>query len=157
MLSYFLIWQFVQIVSVLTVLVMRKSTSSVQQKILVQRQPTVLIVDDDFDIRKILRAKLERAECLVLEASNGQEGLVLTEGRCKPDVILLDLVMPIMDGLTMLEHLRNKENSKLVPVLLMTNFTLYKNSPIAHPYILKCSWDLNEIVHKVKTLATVER
>ena len=94
---------------------------------------------------------------LVLTATNGGEGLELAL-REKPDLILLDILMPIMDGLTMMSKLREKDlYGKNVPIILLTNLSaseekimsaITKNEPAY--YLIKSDWDLSQIVEKIK-------
>jgi DNA-binding response OmpR family regulator len=76
----------------------------------------VLVVDDDPDVRSLLREMLERAGCLVREARGGREALkILYDAR--PDVILLDVTMPDLDGWQTLERVRDLTD---VPVVMLT-------------------------------------
>ena len=76
----------------------------------------VLVVDDDPDVRGLLREMLERAGCLVREARDGREALrILYDAR--PDIILLDVTMPDMDGWQTLERVRDLTD---VPVVMLT-------------------------------------
>lgn len=77
---------------------------------------SVLIVEDELRIRFLLRDYLQREDFNVFEASNGEEGLFIISTQ-KIDLVLLDIMMPIMDGLTMLEKLREVST---VPVILLT-------------------------------------
>jgi DNA-binding response OmpR family regulator len=80
---------------------------------------TVLVIEDDPDMREIERATLGFAGHDVLLASNGCEGLLALEQR-RPCVILLDLMMPVMDGLTFLKERRKRGLAQGVPVLCVT-------------------------------------
>jgi len=76
-------------------------------------QPLVLIIDDEVQIRRLLRVTLEGNGYRVLEAASGQEGLVeAAQGR--PDVIILDLGLPEMDGTTVLKRLREWSQAPVV-------------------------------------------
>ena len=77
---------------------------------------SILIVEDELRIRFLLRDYLIKEGFNVLEASNGEEGLFIFSTQ-KIDLILLDIMMPVMDGLTMLEKLREVST---VPVILLT-------------------------------------
>lgn len=79
---------------------------------------TVLIIDDDPIMVNILSGALSLAGYEVLSAANGQDGLDLAADR-DPDVILLDLIMPGIDGLSVLQNLRARSD---VPVVLMSAF-----------------------------------
>ena len=76
----------------------------------------ILIVDDESNIRDILKDRLEATGYQVIQASDGKEGLALTESE-EPDLILLDLKMPKMDGIEVLERLRKKFPEIIVIVL----------------------------------------
>ena len=77
---------------------------------------SVLIVEDELRIRFLLRDYLIKDDFNVFEASNGEEGLFLISTQ-KIDLVILDIMMPVMDGLTMLEKLREVST---VPVILLT-------------------------------------
>ena len=79
-------------------------------------EKTILIVEDELRIRFLLRDYLAKEDFNVFEASNGEEGLFVFSTQ-KIDLVLLDIMMPIMDGLTMLEKLREVST---VPVVLLT-------------------------------------
>jgi DNA-binding response OmpR family regulator len=81
--------------------------------------PTVLVIEDDADMREIERMTLDCAGHEVLLAANGQEGLRVLEQR-RPCVILLDLMMPVMDGLTFLAELQKRGLAEDVPVVCIT-------------------------------------
>lgn len=80
---------------------------------------TVLVIEDDPDMREIERATLGCAGHTVLTATNGKEGLEALEHQ-RPCVILLDLMMPVMDGLTFLAERRKRGLAEDVPVLCVT-------------------------------------
>lgn len=77
---------------------------------------SILIVEDELRIRFLLRDYLLKDNFNVFEASNGEEGLMMISTK-KIDLVLLDIMMPIMDGITMLEKLRAVST---VPVILLT-------------------------------------
>ncbi len=83
------------------------------------KQPLVLIVDDEEYIREIIKIKLEANGIEVKEAGNGSEGLILAV-RYIPNVILLDLIMPIMGGVETLAKLQANEKTKDIKVFLFT-------------------------------------
>jgi CheY-like chemotaxis protein len=80
----------------------------------------VLIVEDDPSTRDATRRLLEKLDLQVAEASNGREGLRWLEGQRAPALILLDLMMPIMDGFEFLEELQHRPNLGNVPVVVLT-------------------------------------
>jgi CheY-like chemotaxis protein len=80
----------------------------------------VLIIDDEDDIRMISRLSLGRIGGMdVVEASSGVDGLTKAESE-KPDAILLDVMMPLMDGPTMLGKLRENPATSAIPVVFLT-------------------------------------
>ncbi|MDL2341819.1 MAG: response regulator [Patescibacteria group bacterium] len=82
--------------------------------------PKIAIVEDDQAISQMYRFKFEAENFDVETAENGQIGLELVE-TMKPDIILLDLMMPIMTGDVMLEKLRATPWGKTVKVIILTN------------------------------------
>jgi DNA-binding response OmpR family regulator len=83
------------------------------------RKITVLIIDDEKDIRRILEYELKLDGFNVYSADNGQAGLKIAMEK-KPDVILLDWVMPKMNGLKVLSKIRHDERTKDIIVLMLT-------------------------------------
>jgi len=114
----------------------------------------ILIVEDDKLLLNILSEEFQKNNFLVSLASNGEEGLdkALYE---KPDLILLDIVMPVMDGLTMLKKLRAQKEGVKIPVMILTNLsgaeTIEKGIQSGtFDFLVKANWDLGDIVKKVK-------
>jgi two-component system response regulator PrrA len=116
---------------------------------------TILIVEDELPMLKALSDKFSLEGFDILEAKDGAEGLK-TATEKKPDLIVLDIFMPVMDGKTMFEKLRADEWGKTVPVIILTNLNpddktldeLMKNGPSY--YFIKSKWKLEELVAKVK-------
>lgn len=79
-------------------------------------KPTVLVIDDEVQIRRLLRVTLEANGYRVLESATGGDGIVEAAQR-KPDAVVLDLGLPDLDGLTVLKRLREWSH---VPVLILT-------------------------------------
>ena len=79
----------------------------------------VLVVDDEPDLRELYAVNLEDAGHEVITASNGAEGLGLLK-REHPDVILLDLMMPVMDGYEFLHHLRKMPEHRGTPAIVVS-------------------------------------
>ena len=82
-------------------------------------QARILIIDDDLDLLGTIQRKLEHYQWQIDTAANGREGLAKIANK-KPDLILLDIKMPIMNGHEMLEHLRKDRNFKDIPVIMCT-------------------------------------
>ena len=114
----------------------------------------ILIVEDDLELLEVLKKKFAMEKFEVLEAINGKTGLV-EAFQHHPDLILLDIVMPVMDGMTMLMKLREDLWGKNVPVVLLTN--LSDESKVAeamtrgvYGYLVKADWNISDVVKKVK-------
>lgn len=82
-------------------------------------QMKILIVDDEPDLLSTVEYRLKFADCQTVTASNGQEGLERAAAE-KPDLILLDTNMPVMNGHEMLEQLRADPVLKQIPVIMLT-------------------------------------
>jgi DNA-binding response OmpR family regulator len=80
----------------------------------------ILVIDDENDIRKLIETCLEiMGGWQVLTASSGSEGLILAQAN-QPDAILLDIMMPDMDGITTFKQLRSHPATQHIPVILLT-------------------------------------
>lgn len=80
------------------------------------------IIEDDHDLQYIYKLKLEREGFEVVTASNGEEGLERVKAFM-PDIILLDLMMPVMNGADMLAHMRSEEWGSDIRVIILTNIS----------------------------------
>ena len=83
------------------------------------RTETILLVEDEPDILDMVRYNLERAGFKILAAEDGEEGLLLAKSD-RPDLIILDLMLPGMDGLDVCKALRRDEQTQHIPVLMLT-------------------------------------
>lgn len=115
---------------------------------------TVLIVDDDTELTDVLRDKFSAAGFETLIAHNGEEGLHTALDK-HPDIILLDVTMPVMSGSDMLVKLRADEWGADVPVIALTNVddSAHISEILDHgcrDYLVKTDWDLDAIVKQVK-------
>lgn len=80
----------------------------------------VCIVDDDANIQEIYRIKFESEGFETIAAMNGDEGLVLIRSQ-HPDIVLLDLQMPVKDGIEVLEALKSDPTLSRIPVVVLSN------------------------------------
>jgi len=121
---------------------------------------TILVVEDEQGIQRVLCDKLREEGFSVLEAKNGEEGLAIAKSS-HPDLILLDILMPIMDGIEMLKRLRTDEWGKGVQVILLTNLSEEEKVSNAmelgiFDYLVKADWSLLEVIKKIKEKLSVE-
>ena len=79
----------------------------------------VLTVDDSKTIRMIVKKAFKPFDCSLFEAENGVEGLAAA-AREKPDLIVLDITMPVMNGAEMLQKLKQEDDLKAIPVIMLT-------------------------------------
>jgi DNA-binding response OmpR family regulator len=123
---------------------------------IVKKKYKIAVVEDDAVMSKALTEELEDAGFEVARAFDGNAGLqmILTE---EPDLVLLDIVMPEMDGMTMMATLRKSgEFGNHVPIILLTNLNvddkiigdISKNEPAY--YLVKAEYTLADVVQKVK-------
>jgi DNA-binding response OmpR family regulator len=118
------------------------------------KKNVILIVEDEIDLRELLKNKLIEEGFDVLEAENGKIGLEMALDK-HPDMILLDVLMPVMDGLSMLKELRQNDWGKSAPVVILSNFSeaekitegLEKN---VYDYLVKSSWEPDTIIAMIK-------
>lgn len=116
----------------------------------------ILVVEDETDILDVLTDTFKREGAEVFRAEDGDEGLKIALAE-KPDVILLDIIMPKVSGLDMLRDLRKDDWGKAVPVILLTNLSATEEKIIRsiveyRPvfYLVKSDWKIADVVKKVK-------
>lgn len=80
---------------------------------------SILLVDDDSDLRELVRLALEARGFRVVEAGDGEAGLRLAEAEA-PDVIVLDAMMPVLDGFATLKRLKERRRTRAIPVVMLT-------------------------------------
>lgn len=115
---------------------------------------TILIIEDDQSLRKVLKAKCEREGFGVFEASNGEEGLASALSH-HPDCILLDIIMPKKDGISTLRELREDSWGEKASVIMLSNLEDAKTieravANKAFDYLIKVDWSLEEVIDKIK-------
>ncbi|MDA3839936.1 MAG: response regulator [Patescibacteria group bacterium] len=115
---------------------------------------TILLVEDDNMISAMYKTKFEQANFEVLMADNGADGLELALSN-KPDLILLDIIMPQLDGFTVLEKLKADTKTKNISVFLLTNLgteeDIQKGQELgAKDYLVKANLTPAEVLDKVK-------
>lgn len=114
----------------------------------------VLIVEDEKPLVAALRRKITDAGFDVREAYDGQEAL-LKVAQKKPDLILLDLILPVKDGLSVLRSLKSSEENKNIPVIVLTNLSDDKKvfevlKAGGSDYLIKVNYSLDLVISKVK-------
>jgi len=102
-----------------------------------ERALTILVVDDDERTRNSLREILEEEGYGVATASNGQEAIEKLDGGDPPDLILLDLMMPVMDGWQFLARQKSHPLSRRVPIVLLSGMAFIRDAPDVADFLSK--------------------
>jgi DNA-binding response OmpR family regulator len=115
----------------------------------------IAIIEDDTVIRQMYRIKFENEGFEVQVADNGRDGVALVN-HMKPDLILLDLHMPEMNGDEALAEIRKTESGKHIPVIILTNLGEEESPPSLrnlkiHSYIVKADFTPRQVVARVKS------
>ncbi len=115
---------------------------------------TILIVDDEESLVNVLARKFEEEGVKVLTAPNGKIGLETALAE-HPDIILLDIMMPEMDGFDVMRHLQQDEWGKTVPIILLTNSSSIETVAKAvstgmSEFLVKTDMRLDDVVDRVK-------
>jgi len=117
---------------------------------------TILIIEDEPALRKILSDLLQKNNFSILEAKDGKEGVTLALEK-HPDLILLDLLMPVMNGMEALKKIRQNTWGEKVPVIILTNLNatdekLVQDMVTERPlyYLIKSDWNINDVIKKIK-------
>ncbi len=125
---------------------------------MINKGKTILIIEDEAPMLKVLSETLTENSFEVIQSTNGQDGLALALQK-HPQIILLDILMPKMDGQTMLHKLREDDWGKTVPVVVLSNISpdndsdlqaIIQNQPAY--YFMKSNIKLDELVEKIKEL-----
>ncbi len=105
-----------------------------------ERAPRVLVIDDEPPIRLLCRVNLEAEGMEVLEAADGPSGLDQAR-REQPDVVLLDVMMPGLDGWRVAEHLLDDERTKTIPIVFLTARAEFRDRGLAsHSRTTAVAW-----------------
>lgn len=120
-------------------------------------QTVVLIVEDDRFLRTLLSEKLKQEGIFVVVAENGKDALIKMKEDPRPHLILLDLLLPIVDGFDVLQQMQKDPDVSKIPVIVLSN--LGQEEDIrrakglgAKDYMVKAYFTPSEIVEKVQAL-----
>lgn len=114
----------------------------------------ILIVEDEQALLDLLVEKFEAESFEVIVAVDGKKGLKKIEEE-KPDLVLLDIIMPVLDGMSVLTEMRKQDWGKSIPVIVLSN--LSDEEKVAecekqgiYEYLIKSDWQMDDVVKKVK-------
>lgn len=115
----------------------------------------IMLVEDDVFISDIYEVKLRSAGYDIILANNGRDAMQKLEAGELPQLILLDIVMPYMDGFDVLNSLAKKEEWKEIPVVLLTNLSQKEDIDRAmelgaKDYLIKSHFTPSEVLEKVE-------
>ncbi|HLC89603.1 MAG TPA: response regulator [Patescibacteria group bacterium] len=114
----------------------------------------ILIVEDDKDLLFLLAKKITDAGFVTIKAETGQEALDFLTNE-KPDLVLLDILLPDIDGLSVLNEIASKPEMKNLPVIILSNLADEGSREQAaaigdYEYLVKAKTDLGEVIKKIK-------
>ena len=125
-----------------------------QQKTSGETKKKILVVEDDKFLRDLIVQKLEDEGFDVSEAVNGEEGVKMAAEEL-PHIILLDLILPGMDGFAVMEEIRKSPKTKNIPIIILSNLGQKEDverglSLGATDFLIKAHFTPGEIIEKVK-------
>ena len=115
----------------------------------------ILVVEDEATLQKALNDVLSGEGFDVVSALDGEKGLQMAKDE-KPDIVLLDIILPKMDGFEVLTRLKSMDETKEVPVIILTNLSDLDNIQKAldlgaTTYLVKADFHLDDVLKKIKT------
>jgi CheY-like chemotaxis protein len=116
----------------------------------------ILIVEDEEPLRRAIIDTLTHEGFVALEAKDGQEGIAQATAHI-PDLILMDILMPNMDGRAALKEIRENSSTKDIPVIMLTNMSdmSYVAEVTAYPkvdYLVKSDWSITDVLEKIRQM-----
>jgi len=115
---------------------------------------TILFIEDESALQKTFGEVLKQEGYEMISALDGEIGLRLAEAK-KPDLILLDLILPKIHGFDVLKKLKQADGTKHIPVIVLTNLEGMRDVDMAlelgaTTYLVKAQYSLEEVVEKIK-------
>lgn len=119
-------------------------------------EKTILIIEDEPSLQKTLASALTDAGYEILQAFDGESGLEITKQK-KPDLVLLDLVLPKKHGLEVLKAIKEHNETSQIPVIVITNVedpeNIMKAMELgAKAYLLKTTYSIHDILEKIASI-----
>ena len=114
----------------------------------------ILIVEDELSMQRALKNKLEQEGYKVATANDGQQALDAIRAS-SPDLVLLDLIMPKLDGISVLREMKKDDALRNVPVVILTNLSTGDKVAEAmqlgtFDFLVKANYSLEDVLRKVK-------
>lgn len=119
-----------------------------------ETKKTIMIVEDDTFVMDIYETKITKEGMNVISATNGIEAIKKLEAGAKPDLILLDILMPYMGGLELLKKIKEENALKDIPIVLLTNLSQKEEIEEglglgAKDYLIKSHFTPSEVMEKI--------
>lgn len=116
--------------------------------------PKILVVEDDKDLLSLINKKLTDEGFTVAAVETGRQALDFLE-KGRPDLVLLDILLPDIDGLTILNEIANNPKTKDLPVIILSNLADQGSVEQAaavgdYEYLVKAKTDLNDVVKRIR-------
>lgn len=117
-------------------------------------KPKILIIDDEPIVQKVLSDELSIEGFMVIGALDGESGLKKVSKE-RPDLILLDIIMPKMDGISVLKSLKENPATKEIPIIVLTNLregeavSISKKSGVLD-YLVKADYSVSQLIDRIK-------
>lgn len=116
----------------------------------------ILVVEDEKSLSEVISTKLKSENYDVYSAYDGEEGLTLAE-KIVPDLILLDIVLPKMNGISFIESVKSNENLKEIPIIILSNLADAQSVIDCREkgitdYLIKTEWSLEDVLKKIKSI-----
>lgn len=116
----------------------------------------ILFIEDETDLQKTFQEALKPEGFEIISAFDGETGFNLAKEKV-PDLILLDLILPKLDGIEVLKRLKENEKTREIPVIIFTNLEEIEKVEKAmelgaKAYLVKTEYSLEEMIEKIKTI-----
>lgn len=121
---------------------------------------TILLVEDDGMVRSIYKARFEADGFNVLVSPDGGSGLEIAKKE-KPDIIMLDIILPGLDGFSVLEEIKRDQSTKNIPVIMLTNLATVEDKTKGQKmgaigYYVKASLTPGQVSEKIKNILKIK-
>jgi|SRR5581483_3222517 len=116
----------------------------------------ILIIEDDEFFRELISKRLMAKDFSVTEAVDGEKGIIAMREK-KPDLVLLDLLLPGIDGFEVLSKVKQDPTTAVIPVIILSNLgqpeDIEKGVKLgAADYLIKSQFDMDQIIEKINTI-----
>ena len=116
----------------------------------------ILFIEDESALQRAIKDVLNQSNYKIISALDGETGIKMAE-RELPDLILLDLILPVIDGFSVLKEIKKNDKTRGIPVIVLTNLEDVKNIDRAielgaKAYLVKADYGVNDVAKKIKEI-----